>query len=80
MRLYASVTGTLPQYLNVTVTRGSGAAGFDNCTGFTADAGDYGYGPGGVVYSGTLQAFPSTYAAGITWTDGESMRIASMSC
>ena len=76
VKLYAAVAGTLPQYLNVIVTRGSTASGFDNCSGFLADTGDYGYGPNGIVYSGTLQAFPASYAAGVTdpdtsWTNGE---------
>jgi hypothetical protein len=76
VKLYATVSGTLPQYLNVVVTRGSTASGFDNCTGFVADSGDYGYGANGILYSGTLQGFPSAYAAGVTdpdasWTNSE---------
>jgi hypothetical protein len=76
VKLYATVSGTLPQYLNVVVTRGSSASGFDNCTGFVADSGDYGYGANGIVYSGTLQGFPSSYVAGVTdpdasWTNPE---------
>jgi hypothetical protein len=76
VRLYASVSGSLTSYLNVTVTRGTGAAAYDNCSGFTADTTNYnGNGPG-VVYSGTLAAFPTTYAAGIvdptpSWATGE---------
>ncbi len=80
VRLYASLTGSLPQYVNLTVTRGTGAAGFDDCTGFTADATDYNGNGAGVVYSGTLGSFPTTYAAAIvdpkaatpeSWTNGE---------
>jgi predicted ribosomally synthesized peptide with SipW-like signal peptide len=84
VRLYGTTTGTgLDQYLDVTVTRGTAAAGFDDCTGFTPDATDYdGAGPNGngVVYSGTLQGFADSYAAGLvdptsgspeSWTNGE---------
>jgi Camelysin metallo-endopeptidase len=60
VRLYATVAGSLPPYLSLTVTRGIGAAGFGNCTGFTSTGtGD------GTIYSGTLGAFPSSYASGI---------------
>ena len=72
VHLYGTTTGSgLDQFLNLTITRGSGAAGFNNCTGFTPDAG------GGVIYNGTLQAFPATYAAGVVdptaaWVNGDS--------
>ena len=60
VHLYATVSGALPPFLNLTVTRGSGAAGFGNCTGFTSTGtGD------GTLYSGTLGAFPSSYATGV---------------
>ncbi len=82
VRLYGTTGGTnLDLYLDLVVTRGSGAAGFDNCTGFTPDATNYlGSGPG-VIYSGTLQGYPDSYAAGIvdpvpaspeSWTNPES--------
>ena len=80
VRLYAVPTGSLPQYLDVTVTRGTTTTGFDNCTGFTPDATDY-IGSGlGVMYSGSLASMPTTYGTGIvdpvsgspeTWTNGE---------
>jgi hypothetical protein len=80
VRLYGTTTGTgLDSYLTVTVTRGTASAGFDNCTGFTADATNY-LGSGiGVIYTGTLQAFADTYAAGLvdptatpeSWTTNE---------
>lgn len=79
VRLYASVSGSLPQYLNVTVTRGTDSSpSFDSCTNFTADGTNYIGAGAGVIYSGTLSAFPTTYAAGIvdptsgspaTWTN-----------
>jgi len=66
VRLYGTTGGTgLADYLNVVVTRGSGAAGFDDCTGFTADGIDYIGAGNGVVYSGTLTGYPDTYAAGL---------------
>jgi predicted ribosomally synthesized peptide with SipW-like signal peptide len=81
VRLYGSTSGTgLDQYLDVTVTRGTISAGaFDSCTSFTADALNYiGAGPG-VIYSGTLQGYPDSFAAGLVdppgfpelWTSGE---------
>jgi hypothetical protein len=71
VRLYGTTAGTgLDQYLNLVVTRGTGATAFDNCTGFTPDAG------GGVIYNGTLQGFADSYAAGIvdpaTWNESDS--------
>jgi hypothetical protein len=82
VKLYGTTTGTgLDAYLNLVVTRGTGAAGFDDCTGFTADATDWNGLGAGVVYSGTLTAFPDSYAAGVqdprssvpeAWTTGES--------
>ena len=82
VRLRATVSGTLAPYLELTVTRGADATpSFDSCTGFDADDTDYlGDGPG-VVYSGTLSSYPTTWAAGIvdppvgtteSWTTGES--------
>jgi hypothetical protein len=79
LRLYAAVTGSLAPYLNVTVTRGTDSSpSFDSCTNFTADATNYIGQGAGVIYSGTLSGFPTTYAAGIvdptsgspaTWTN-----------
>jgi hypothetical protein len=81
VKLYGTTGGSgLDAYLNLVVTRGSGAAGFDDCTGFTADATDWNGLGAGVVYSGTLTAFPDSYAAGVVdprpsapeaWTTGE---------
>ena len=62
VRLYASTTGTLAPYLNLTVTQGGGTPiGTSNvpfgsaCTNFTADT------SGSQIYSGTLSNFASTY-------------------
>jgi predicted ribosomally synthesized peptide with SipW-like signal peptide len=82
VRLYGTTGGSgLDPYLNLTVTRGSGATGgFDSCTGFTADATNYIGAGSGVVYAGTLQGYPDSYAAGLVdptsgspevWTSGE---------
>jgi hypothetical protein len=81
VRLYGTTTGTgLDSYLTLTVTRGTASAGFDNCTGFTADATNYLGSGAGVIYTGTLQAFADDYAAGLidptagtpeSWTTGE---------
>ncbi len=82
VRLYTTLSGSLAPYLTLTVTRGTDASpSFDSCAGFTPDATNY-VGAGlGVVYSGTLSAFPSTSAAGLvdptaaspeSWTSGES--------
>lgn len=83
VRLYGTTTGTgLDPYLNLTVTRGtfSTAPGYDSCTNFVPDATNYTGAGSGVIYNGTLQAFPDTYAAGLndpttaapeTWTSGE---------
>ena len=86
VRLYGTTTGTgLDPYLSVTVTRGTftpSDPAFDSCTNFSADSTTYitGQAPG-VIYAGTLQDFPDTYAAGIvdptsgtpeSWTTSES--------
>lgn len=80
VRLYASVAGSLAPYLTLTVTRGTSSAAYDSCTGFVADSTDYIGSGQGVVYSGTLSAFPASYSAGISdptataperWSTGE---------
>jgi hypothetical protein len=66
VRIYATLAGALAPYLDVTVTRGTDPSpSFDSCAGFTADGTNYiGQGPG-VIYSGTLAAFPSNWAGGV---------------
>jgi predicted ribosomally synthesized peptide with SipW-like signal peptide len=70
VRLYGTTTGAgLGVYASLTVTRGSytpSEPGFDSCANFTPDATTYvsGQSPG-VVYAGTLQGFPDTYAGGV---------------
>jgi len=81
VRLDGSVSGALASHLELTVTRGTEAApSFGSCSGFTADSSDYVGAGSGVVYSGTLASYPSSYASGIvdpvpgspaTWTTSE---------
>jgi hypothetical protein len=62
VHLYGSTTGTLAQYLNLTITRGTQVSPtFPSCTCFTADATNYVGSGAGVVYSGTLSAFATSY-------------------
>jgi hypothetical protein len=62
VHVYASTTGSLAQYLNVTVTRGTQTSPtFPSCTGFAADATNYVGAGAGVMYSGTLANLASTY-------------------
>lgn len=64
VRLYATVSGGLAPYLNLTVTRGTDSSpSFDSCAGFTADGTDYLGSGAGVVYSGTLGGYPTSAAA-----------------
>jgi hypothetical protein len=76
VRLYGTVTGGLASHLILTVTRGTDSApSFDSCTNFTADATDHiGAGPG-VIWTGLLSTFPSTWAGGVvdpaTWTTSD---------
>lgn len=69
VHIYGSATGTLPQYLNLKLIRGTNTSAFNSCALFTPDGG------GGVLYDGDLSAFPSTYGAGIvdpsTWTTSD---------
>jgi hypothetical protein len=62
VHLYGSTTGTLAQYLNLTITRGTQVSPtFPSCTGFAADATNYVGSGAGVVYSGTLSAFATSF-------------------
>jgi hypothetical protein len=65
VRLYGTTTGTgLDAWLDLKVTRGTKSSGaFDSCTNFTPDATNYIAAGAGVIYSGTLAAFPDTWAA-----------------
>jgi hypothetical protein len=67
LRLYGTTSGVLAPYLTLTVTRGTDPApSFGNCGGFVADATNYIGSGNGVLYSGTVSGFPSSWAAGIS--------------
>ena len=66
VKLYASAVGTAGNYVDLTVTPGSGSPTFPGCTGFVVDA-------GGAVYTGTLKGFADThnsYATGLADNPG----------
>lgn len=66
VRMYATVTGGLGPYLDLTVWRGTDSSpSFGSCAGFTADATDYLGAGAGIVYTGTLAGFPASAATGI---------------
>lgn len=84
VRLFGATAGGtgLANHLDLTVTRGtlSPGAGFGSCTTFTPDATNYLGSGSGVVYVGTLAAFPAdgsgaladpTAAAATTWNAGD---------
>ena len=63
VKLYGTGSGSgLNEYLNLVVTRGtfSGTPTAGSCTGFTADATNYIAQGAGVIYSGTLAAWPAS--------------------
>jgi hypothetical protein len=62
VHLYGATTGTLAQYLTLTITRGTDSApSFPSCSSFTADSTNYIGAGAGVVYSGSLSSFATTY-------------------
>jgi predicted ribosomally synthesized peptide with SipW-like signal peptide len=74
VHMYGSTTGSLPTYLDLTITQGTGTVSFGSaCSGFSA---------GTQIYSGTLANFSSTYTSyssgisltnengSVTWTNG----------
>ncbi len=78
VRLHGTTTGTgLGTHLNLVVERGTQpATAFDACTGFTPDTANHKGLGNGVLYTGTLAAYPATHATGITdpnaaWTLNE---------
>lgn len=59
VRFYTADTiGAVGEFVNLTITPGSGAT-FPDCTGFTADGAD--------LFSGTLASFATTHS---NWTNG----------
>jgi hypothetical protein len=81
VRQYATTSGSLAPYIQLTVTRGTGlSAAWSACTGFSADATNYIGQGAGVVYSGALSSFPTTFAGATvdptagspeSWTNAE---------
>jgi hypothetical protein len=66
VHIYGSATGSLPSYLTLTVTRGTDSSPtFASCGNFSADSTNYIGSGAGVIYSGSLSAFPGTYGAGV---------------
>jgi hypothetical protein len=66
VHLYGSASGSLPGYLTLTVTRGTDSSpSFASCGSFTADSTNYIGSGAGVIYSGNLSGFPSTYGGGV---------------
>lgn len=55
VKLYATAVGVLGNYVNLTITPGTGNTTFPDCTGFTPDA-------GGAIYTGTLKGFTDAYS------------------
>lgn len=84
VKLYGTGSGTgLNQYLTLVVTRGtfSGTPAAGSCTGFTADSTNYIAQGAGVIYSGTLAAWPASASTALvdptagspaTWTTNNS--------
>lgn len=67
VRLYGAFTGALAPYVKITVTRGTDTApSFGSCTGFTADAANHKGLGAGILFSGPLSTYPTTYTAGLT--------------
>ena len=75
VKLFGSTSGSLPQYLTLTVTRGSGGGAYASCTGFAADPTNYIGQGNGVVYNGSLSAVPADWANGLghggSWATNE---------
>jgi predicted ribosomally synthesized peptide with SipW-like signal peptide len=72
VRLFGSTTGTIAPYLTLTVTRGTdNSPAFPACGGsFTPDGTDYIGEGNGVLYKGTLAAYPSSYGSGVVDAPG----------
>lgn len=55
VKLYASAVATVGQYIDFTLTRGTGSAAFPGCGDFTAT--------GGAIFTGTLKGFADTHSS-----------------
>ena len=63
VRMYATPTGALAPYLNVTIKRGTGGS-YPSCTGFTAET---------TTFTGTLSTLPASWSAATSgsWVQNE---------
>ena len=67
--LYASAVAAVGDYVNLTITPGTGNVTFPGCTGFTPD--------GGAIYTGTLKNFADThtdFASGLADNPGSTTK------
>ncbi len=66
VRLYGTYAGALSPYVKITVTRGTDAApSFGSCTTFVADTANHRGLGAGILFSGPLSTFPTTFATGL---------------
>jgi hypothetical protein len=67
VRVYGTVSGGLASYLTLTIVRGTiaGAPAAKSCTGFVADGVDHLGRGAGVIYDGSLSAFPASAASAL---------------
>ena len=80
VRLYGSASGGLAPYLTLKITRGTETTPGSSCGTFSADSTDYAGDGAGVVWTGKLSAYPTSFATGQsdplaaapeTWTTNE---------
>ena len=78
VRLFGATSGALAEHLRLRVVRGSfsgSAAAGNACTGFVADTSDYRGKGAGVLFDGTLAAYPDRWEDGIadprSWRAGD---------
>jgi hypothetical protein len=67
VRLFGTYAGALAPYVKITITRGTDTApSFGSCAAFTADTANHKGLGAGILFSGVLSTFPTTFAAGLT--------------
>ena len=79
VRMWATTTGGLASYLDISVRRGSTPSAFPTCAPFTDDGVDHIGQGNGVIYNGGLSSFPTsasplvepTAGSPETWTNSE---------
>lgn len=66
VRLYGSYAGALAPHVRITVTRGTETTpAFGSCAGFVADTADHRGLGAGVLFTGPLSTYPTTFTAGL---------------